>query len=232
MMASTKGTALLATIDRHGTPRLVKNFSSAEALAQSLPAGSAIQSEEMSFWMYDAQRLEKLEDFERLPPRARRLKKLEHIERLPPGARAALAVQSNSEEDLILLSRDPDLYVRWRVADNHSTPQYVREALAQKDGLVAGSLDEIARDMSTPADTLIILASDPYSNVRYWVANNANTPVATLLTLATDPQWNVRAVVAENASTPKATLNKLATDPTSIVQKAAKENLAKRSKTS
>jgi len=57
---------------------------------------------------------------------------------------------------------------------------------------------ELAYNPNTPPETLVTLATDEDSCVRWGVAKNPNTPVETLEFLATDKNSYVRCCVAIN----------------------------------
>ena len=71
---------------------------------------------------------------------------------------------------------------------------------------------ELAKNPSTPPETLKVLATYKNADVSYCVAKNPNTPVETLKILATHNIADVRWGVATNPSTPVETLKVLATD--------------------
>jgi len=56
----------------------------------------------------------------------------------------------------------------------------------------------VAQNSNTPPETLIILAKDENSNVRYCVARNSNTPPETLIILAKEEDYGVRYWVENN----------------------------------
>jgi len=99
---------------------------------------------------------------------------------------------------------------RFRVARDSSTPVDTLVKLAvDEDWNVR---EQVASNPHTPVETLVQLATDKNLNVRKGVAWNLNTPVATLAQLAIDTYWHVREHVARNPNTPATLLNKLGTD--------------------
>ena len=72
------------------------------------------------------------------------------------------------------------------------------------------NLQGAARNPSTPADALAILANSEWDSVREAVAANPSTPGDLLELLAADPEADVREAAAKNPSTPGATLEMLA----------------------
>ena len=60
----------------------------------------------------------------------------------------------------------------------------------------------VAKNQTTPVETLKVLATDEDYCVRMHIARNPNTPIETLKVLATDKNKNVRRCVADNPNTP------------------------------
>jgi hypothetical protein len=87
-----------------------------------------------------------------------------------------LAIDVNTTpENLTILAKDENYYVRWNVA----------------------------RNPNTPPETLTILATDKEPDVRWYVSQNPNTPPETLTLLANDEDFYVRSCVARNPNTPQ-----------------------------
>lgn len=109
-----------------------------------------------------------------------------------------------------MLSRDADEWVRWRVAGNPSAPAAAMEALS-RDG------DDwvrcrVAENRAAPAAAMEALSRDDYRWVRRNVAANPSAPAAVLEALSMDSDANVRCRVAANPSVPAAVLEALSRD--------------------
>lgn len=118
----------------------------------------------------------------------------ESVERLIGGRRRSSAEDEGTLSDVLdVLSRDVDWRVRWRVA----------------------------RNRSTPPETLARLADDPDLTVRFWVAGNPNTDPAALERLAYDADVGVRVRVVCHLNVPIHVIERLAGDSQPRVARAA-----------
>ncbi len=84
------------------------------------------------------------------------------------------------------------------------TPEQIAEIVLKvlkevnEPDVLSLSLDCVAKNPNTPAETLKVLATDKHSGVRCGVARNPNIPAETLKVLATDEDSDVRYAVARN----------------------------------
>lgn len=138
---------------------------------------------------------------------------------------------------------------------HHSEPQSPEEHLIIESAALEQPIPQsysirwfVAQNLSTPAEVLTRLVSDPDDAVRRaaaqnpamsprvldilagsaelksYAAANPSMPVATLEMLASDEDRGVRGAVARNASTPIPVLVGLATDPNPFVRKFVAQN--------
>lgn len=145
------------------------------------------------------------------------------------------------EEDLKILSSDPQIAVRFAVAKNSATSKQILDTLASDENewvrqaaldnpsvgievLLSADSDEgkVSLASSEKANSQILkdLASEKDESIRIAVAENENSDEETLLKLAKDKVSDVRDAVARNPVTPLEALSVLVKDKDEYVRGA------------
>jgi len=132
-------------------------------------------------------------------------------------------------EDLDALARDPTTppIVRTGVARNLSTPSETLDFLASLEGSQwSDTRKSVARNPNATGPTLAALSTDSFALIRIDVAFNESTPETALSKLADDDVEGVREAVAQNVKTPVEALKKLTHDTDKIIQDLARKTLS------
>ena len=156
--------------------------------------------------------------------------------------RAAIAEREDiSEEQAMILARDPSDYVRKKLADNpHISPvvtqllnivndNWYRERLEAREKRRA-EINEFKRllgliyNPDTPPETLDRLATNESYSIRQGVAEHPRTKLETLNQLKTDNNINVREKVAANPNISSEIIEELSQDSMAAVRQAIVNN--------
>ena len=129
---------------------------------------------------------------------------------------------STPPEILTILARDKDRGMRWFVATNPSAPPEALAILARDKEIDVR--EKVANNPSAPPEALAILARDEDDHMRKIVATSTKTPPEILTILARDEDIDVREKVANNPSTPFEILTILAKDVETKVRSSVATN--------
>jgi Leucine rich repeat variant len=135
-----------------------------------------------------------------------------------------IPINQLTAEDLRVLGRDPNPFMRFETAGHWNTaPETLRRlVLNERDSMV---VTRAAVNPHTPPDALAVVAKSGDFRMQNAVAKNTATPPDVLQALAGHDSFIVRANVAEHPNTSEAVLGQLLTDGNSLVRANALERL-------
>ena len=135
-----------------------------------------------------------------------------------------IAKNSDNEDILSLLAKDPSVDVRKAVAANINTPADVLVHLSEDECWVRAN---VAINPNTSSDVLSRLVNDDYIHTVIGVAHNPNTPIESLSSLFNNVPNNdilICEALAANVATPPHILSKLASHNEYSVREKAAQN--------
>lgn len=138
------------------------------------------------------------------------------------SVRSNVAMFVSVPEVLVTLAKDTAHSVRFYVASNAHTPDFVLNILAYDDE--DGVRRIAAINPSTPVDALRSLASDSVATVRFSLVRNSSIPPDVLRVLAEDTHIDVRNAVARCTTAPSDVLDLLSKDANWTVRSSVAAN--------